>query len=64
MNRIVPLSLIGSAVALFLAAGTSQAAVLGVTSPAPAATHASLLSEARWWRRHHCWWRHHRRYCR
>jgi hypothetical protein len=67
MKRIIPLSLIGSAIVLCLAATTGQAAVSGVRAAAPAATHASIVSKTGWHlRRHHrhCWWSHHHRHCR
>jgi hypothetical protein len=59
MNRYVPLSLIGSALFLCLAASAGQAApVAGLTST----VHASVFTQAHW-RHHHCWWRHHHRHC-
>jgi hypothetical protein len=65
MTRIIPLSLIGSAIVLCLAATTGQAAVSGVRAAAPAAAHASIVSKAGWHRHYrHCWWRHHHRHCR
>ena len=65
MKRFIPLSLIGSAIVLCLAASTGQAAVFGVKSAVPAAAQASVVSQARWYRHHrHCWWSHHRRHCR
>ncbi|MDP1909903.1 MAG: hypothetical protein Q8K85_16515 [Hyphomicrobium sp.] len=67
MKRIIPLSLIGSAIVLCLAATTGQAAVSGVRAAAPAAAHASIVSKTGWHlRRHHrhCWWSHHHRHCR
>jgi len=44
MKRYIPLSLIGSAIVLCLAASTGQAAVPGVKSAVPAAAHASVVS--------------------
>jgi hypothetical protein len=65
MKRIVPLSLIGSAIVLCLAASSGQAAVPGVKSAVPASAHASVVTEARWfWHRRRCWWSHHHRHCR
>jgi hypothetical protein len=65
MKRYIPLSLIGSAIVLCLAASTGQAAVPGVKSAVPAAAHASVVSQARWYRHHRrCWWSHHHRHCR
>jgi hypothetical protein len=67
MKRIISLSLIGSAIVLCLAVGSSQAAVpAGVEAAVPAASHTSVVSQARWWRWHrrHCWWSHHHRHCR
>lgn len=64
MKRFIPLSLVGSAVVLCLAAGSSQAAVPGVRAAVPAAAHASVVTEARWWRHRRCWWRHGYRHCR
>ncbi len=45
MKRYIPLSLIGSAIVLCLAASTGQAAVPGVKSAVPAAAHASIVSK-------------------
>jgi len=65
MKRIVPLSLIGSAIVLCLSAVSGQAAVSGVKAAVPASAHASVVSQARWYRHHrHCWWSHHHRHCR
>jgi hypothetical protein len=68
MKRYVPLSLIGSAIVLCLAASSGQAAtVTGVTHAVPAAAHSTSTTPARWrWyrRHHHCWWSHHHRHCR
>jgi hypothetical protein len=65
MKRILPLSLIGSAVVLCLAATSGQAAVLAARSAPHAGAHASIVSKTGWHRRHrHCWWSHHYRHCR
>ena len=65
MKRYIPLSLIGSAIVLCLAASTGQAAVPGARSAVPAASHLSLISKTGGHYRHrHCWWSHHHRHCR
>jgi hypothetical protein len=67
MKRYVPLSLIGSAIVLCLAASSGQAAtVTGVAPAVPAAAHSSTPTQVRgrWYRRHHSWWSHHHRHSR
>ena len=46
MKRYIPLSLIGSAVVLCLAATSGQAAVPGARAAVPAASHLSLISKS------------------
>jgi hypothetical protein len=65
MKHAVPLSLIGGALFLALAATSGQAAVLSPLSAKPFATEGSTVTKAAWWwHRRHCWWRHHHRHCR
>lgn len=65
MRHSLPLSLIGGALFLGLAATSGHAAVPGLQSAVPSAAHDSVVSKTRWWwHRRHCWWHHHHRYCR
>jgi hypothetical protein len=65
MKRYIPLSLIGGAVVLCLAATTGQAAVPHARTAVAAASSASIVSKTGWHHRHrHCWWRNHHRHCR
>jgi hypothetical protein len=64
MKRYIPLSIIGSAIVLCLAATSGQAAVPGARAAVPAASHLSLISKTGWHRHRHCWWSHHHRHCR
>jgi hypothetical protein len=67
MKRVIPLSLIGSAIFMCLSAGAGQAAVVSSANGQLASSmHASTIVSDVGWRHHrrHCWWHHHRRHCR
>jgi hypothetical protein len=67
MKRVIPLSLIVSAVFMCLGAGAGQAAAVSSTNGqlASAARASTIVSDVGWrHHRRHCWWHHHRRHCR
>jgi len=65
MKRVIPLSLIVSAVFACMSAGQA-AAVSGANGRLASAARATTIVSDVGWRHHrrHCWWHHHRRHCR